>query len=592
MENISRNRMKSKKLDSLVNYLKNNSINGLVIPSNDAFQSEYVPKHARRLEWLTGFSGSNGVAVVLASGEAAFFTDGRYTIQAESEVAEGFECFNIADKKPWDWLAEHAKDEEIAFDPWLHTQTGLESYKKVDEFKLFPIEVNPIDVLWCDKPVPAAKIIEAHPTEFSGKAFKDKLEPLSSFLKQHSADYLLLTVPDSICWLLNIRGGDVPCTPLVLSYAFVSKEGKVFLFTESSLMDKSLQKMLGNAVTLYSIDALTMFVNDMKYNKIIVDKSSCPKWFLLHLDEQKVNHVTDPCQLSKAIKNEVEVSGAKHSHIRDGAALTKGLFWIEQQLSENKAISEVDVADKLIDFRKEQKHFKQPSFGTIAGFNANGAIVHYQPKKESAFQLNNQDGSMLLLDSGGQYLDGTTDITRTVALGKPTNEQKKMFTLVLKGHIALANAVFPVGTSGSALDVLARQFLWQQGLDYDHGTGHGVGSYLGVHEGPQRISKIPNNVALRPNMILSNEPGFYKAKQYGIRIESLVLVVEHPKLKGFLAFETLSRAPIDMKLVDVEMLKDNEKKWLDTYHRQVKNDLSPFLQKKENEWLENSTRIN
>ena len=577
------------RLEKLTNYLNINNIDGFIIPCNDAFQSEYVPTHAKRLEWLTGFTGSNGLAVVLASGKTAFFTDGRYTIQAKSEVPSAFEHYNLASTKPWEWLKENASGKVIHYDAWLHTEDNLSLYQSVNSIRLSPCKKNPIDAIWKNKPIPESYEIVEHPLEFSGRESSEKINDVQSLLADKKADYLLLTAPDSICWLLNIRGSDVPCAPLVLAYALVSRKGDVELFTESAKPSKTLANKLEKTVVFTSTDTLPSRVKELNKKNIILDKSSTPVWFPLNLNKEKLHYVSDPCQLAKAKKNPVEVKGTKAAHIRDGIALTKGLIWIEEQLKKQKQIKETDVSDKLIELRKEQQHFKEPSFGTIAGFNSNGAIVHYQPQKATAAMLDSKAGSMLLLDSGGQYLDGTTDITRTIALGKPSKEQKQMFTLVLKGHIALATAVFPRGTTGSALDSYARQFLWEQGLDFDHGTGHGVGSYLSVHEGPQRISKLPNKVVLEAGMVISNEPGFYKNNEYGIRIESLILVSEHTQFNDFLSFETISYAPIDLALIDKKLLTKKERGWLNGYHKQVLEMLAPKLSSPEYAWLKKKT---
>lgn len=579
--------MKSNRLDLITNYLVKNKISGFIIPSNDAFQSEYVPAHARRLEWLTGFSGSNGVAIVLQK-KAAFFTDGRYTLQAEKQVPKAFEHYNIADKKPWEWLKEQGAA-EIAFDPWLHTRQNLAHYEKF-AIKTNALEQNPIDSLWEGRSVASAHPIVLHPEKYAGISSAQKRQQVADFLIKERADYLLVTAPDSVCWLLNIRGNDVPCTPLALSYALVDAKGRVKVFFESAFCEDSVQKALGKEVSLYSVKDLKTEINNLKYKKIIVDESGAPIWFPLQLKQDAICYKTDPCQLPKACKNTAEIRGTKSAHIRDGVALTKGLYWVDGCITSKTPIKEIDVSNNLLKLRANQKYFKQESFPTIAGFGSNGAIVHYQPDAATSAVIKKQKGAILLMDSGGQYLDGTTDITRTVPAGQPTAEQKRMFTLVLKGHIALATARFAVGTSGSALDALARQYLWQYGADYDHGTGHGVGSYLGVHEGPQRISKLPNSVALRPGMIVSNEPGYYKTGEYGIRIESLVLVKES-KFKGFLEFETISCAPIDMRLVDKKLLTKAECDWLESYHAAVLKDLKSGLSKAEQAWFKRITKL-
>jgi Xaa-Pro aminopeptidase len=408
---------------------------------------------------------------------------------------------------------------------------------------------------------------------------------IAELIKKQQADYLLITAPDSVCWLLNIRGQDVPCTPLVLSYGLMDRKGNISVFLESATADQHVCLEQGEGVEFYSINTLEKKINELNYNKILIDQSNAPYWFHQYFNASKLEHFTDPCQLPKACKNRQEIEGSQRAHIRDGVALVRGLCWIEEKVLSKQVIDEVDVSQAILQFRSEQKNFQQPSFATIAGFTDHGAIVHYQPKKGTAHNIVKREGAILLLDSGGQYIDGTTDITRTIAIGAPSKEQKTMNTLVLKGHIALATAVFPKGTTGSQLDVLARYALWQNGADYDHGTGHGVGSFLGVHEGPQRISKFPSQISLQPGMIISNEPGFYKTGEYGIRIENLIVVIEHSKKPGYLAFETLSCAPIDSALIDWDLLVETEKKWLSLYHQFVWDNLSVSLPEKECEWL-------
>jgi Xaa-Pro aminopeptidase len=574
----------SSRLKDLRQLLKKQKLSGFVVPSNDDFQSEFCPPHARRLEWLNGFSGSYGVAVLLEN-KAAFFTDGRYTLQAREQVSDDYEIYNIAEKTPWQWLADNLKKKKkLGLDPWLHSETNAAKYLEVANIHL--CESNPIDDLWQDRPPMPQDEIKIHPVKYSGRKSSDKIEIILKKLAEKNADALILAAPDSTCWLLNIRGNDIPTTPFILSYAIVYKSGKVTLFIEKKRIGEKTTEYLGKDVKIVSRDTLDKEIKSLRKKKVWLDQNSAPYWFFDQLKKKNIIRAADPCQLPKACKNKTEIQGAYDAHVIDGVAVTRFLHWLDSNLGKEK-ITEMDVAKKLLSFRAENKQFMENSFDTIAGFESNGAIVHYRASEATNKEL--KGNSLFLLDSGGQYLSGTTDITRTIAIGKPTTEQKTSFTLVLKGHIALASAVFPVGTSGSQLDILARQYLWQAGLDYDHGTGHGVGSYLSVHEGPQRISKAPNNVALQVGMIVSNEPGFYKENKYGIRIESLLTVVEKPELnqgrRKFLGFDTITLAPIDLKLVEILMLSKSEKKWLEEYHKRVVASLSSLLPKEVASWL-------
>lgn len=545
--------------------LKKENISGFIIPSNDEFQSEYPPESAKRLKFISGFSGSAGTAVIMEK-KAAFFTDGRYTLQAKVEVSKDFSIFNIADKTPEKWLEEQGGT--LGFDPWLHT----ENYLKKFNIKTIPCP-NLIDAIWSDKPSAPASEIFDYPVKYAGLSREEKIKSLQTELNKKNADAIIITAPDSLCWLLNIRASDTPCTPLLLAYGVVYQSGHVQVFADKKRLTKNFNP---KNIEFINPKELSKIIKGLK-GKVIVSPESAPIWFMDNLKCEIIRE-KDFCQLPKACKNKVEVKSIKEAHIHDGAAVVRFLKWLDES-KEKK--TELKIADKFLEIRKENKNFIYPSFDTIAGFKDNGAIVHYHADKNSSKDISGN--GLLLVDSGGQYMQGTTDITRTIAIGKPTAEQKRSFTLVLKGHIALANAVFPIGTSGSALDILARQYLWAENLDFDHGTGHGVGCFLGVHEGPQRISKAPNNVALQEGMIISNEPGFYKEGEYGIRIENLVLVVK--KSAKFLGFETITKAPIDKKLIDFKMLTHTEKKWLDDYHKDVVNSLKSKLNTDEIKWL-------
>ncbi len=576
-------------LVQLRNYLQQHHIQGFILPVNDEFMGEYVPACARRLEWLTGFTGSAGLAVVLPE-NAAFFTDGRYTLQAKTEVTD-FELYNSSDLAPDAWLAQQAEQGAvIGYDPKLHTHQTIARYqKKAPQLVFKPLSSNPIDALWTNRPAAPSGLVKIHPMSYAGEDAERKRKRMAAMVEKAGADVAVLTAPDSICWLLNIRGNDVPYTPFTLCYALLSKDfGKVFVFVDPARVTPELAAHLGADVTVRHPDEFAQELAKFRGGRVLYDGASSPIWFHQCLTEMGAQIVdgTDPCQLAKACKNAVELEGTRSAHKRDGLAVTKFLYWLDNAVAQGEALTECGVADKLEKFRRAHGLFQEPSFATIAGSGPNGAIVHYHATEATDRALDRN--SMLLLDSGAQYPDGTTDITRTIALGEPSAEMKDRFTRVLKGHIALASVVFPEGTSGSQLDALARQFLWADRLDYDHGTGHGVGSYLSVHEGPQRISKRAGDVALAAGMIISNEPGYYKSGEYGIRIESLVVVKDielSQSGKRYFGFETLTLAPIDMRLVDDALLTASERQWLEEYHKAVYAAHASELSPQELHWL-------
>ena len=576
------------KLTALREQIAKQGLDGYVVPMADAFQSEFVPLSDRRLGWLTGFTGSAGLAVVLKD-KAAFFTDGRYTLQAEQEVPEDYTRYNISEMPPQCWLQEQASaNAKVGFDPWLFTVAQwrrLCSTENPPGYILQPCP-NLISDIWQDRPAPGVGSVFIHNIEYSGEGAENKVNTITKNLDKNAV--MLLCQPESINWLLNIRGYDLPCTPVVLCYAILYADGTVDLYIDMAKITDEVRQVLGKKVRVQGLDTILEGINGLKGKVVMCDPQETPMALAIALERVGLvpQYKVNPCLLAKACKNSVEIEGTKQAHIRDGAAVCKFLHWLEQALKNGEMVTEISAAEKLEAFRSEGEHFQSVSFETIAGYGANGAIVHYRAEKASCATLRKE--GLFLLDSGGQYLDGTTDITRTIALGKPTAEQKKHFTLVLKGHIALAQAVFPKGTTGSQLDSLARQFLWQEGLDYDHGTGHGVGYFLNVHEGPQRISKLPNTVALKPGMIISNEPGYYKAGEYGIRIENLVLVEQADK-KGFLKLRTLTAAPIDWSLVEKSLLAEDEKLWLKQYYKWLVEVLVSQLDKEVAAWLNYTT---
>ncbi|HYB56518.1 MAG TPA: aminopeptidase family protein P, partial [Alphaproteobacteria bacterium] len=484
------------------------------------------------------------------------------------------------------------------YDPWLHTAVDRERYTTAAAKaggRLVACAENPIDAIWAGQPPAPIAPVVPHPLAYAGRESRDKRNVLAGELAKQAIDAAVLTAPDSIAWLLNIRGGDVPHTPLPLSFALLSADATVELFCDPRKLSPGLARHLGNGVSVRGHEEFPAALDRLGQAKkrVAADPASAAAFIFDRLERAGAEIVksADPCALPKACKNEVELAGMRAAHRRDGAALTRFLAWIKGRAAKG-GISEVEAAERLHALRREGELFRDLSFSTIAGSGPNGAIVHYRATDESNRRL--RSGELFLIDSGAQYLDGTTDVTRTLAIGAPSAEMRERFTRVLKGHIALATVHFPAGTTGSQLDVLARAALWQAGLDYDHGTGHGVGSYLGVHEGPQRISKIPNTVALKPGMIVSNEPGYYKAGAYGIRIENLVAVTladgHAAAEREMLAFETLTLAPIDLDLVEPELLSAAETAWLDAYHARVRETLAPLLDRAAARWLEEATR--
>lgn len=567
----------NERLFKLCHTLDKQDIAAFLVPVNDEFQGEYTPDYAKRLEWLSGFSGSAGTAVVWATPKnnkhAALLVDGRYTLQAAQTMDAAYEVLNSSDVPLPVCLTKHlVAGQVVAFDPWLHTRAQVRRLREALEpmgIKLLALKKNLIDTLWHDQPAPPSAPIVPHPLELAGESSASKRARVMAELKAHGAHGVMLTLPDGIHWLLNIRGADIAFNPMALCFAWLDVNDRLIVFTYPRTSNVWADDLSIEVVAMEDMEARLgqLLVGG---TKVMIDSTSAAEWFFRKAEraQAKIIEKPDPTQAMKAIKNNAEIEGMRAAHKRDGASLTAFLKWLGAQ----KNPSELEVMEVLENFRKSSggNLYRGKSFETIAGSGANGAIVHYRADESSNRRV--QDGELFLIDSGGQYADGTTDVTRTVVFGTPTDEMKDRFTRVLKGHIAIATAVFPVGTTGSQLDALARQFLWQVGCDYDHGTGHGVGAYLCVHEGPQRISKRGGDVPLAAGMIISNEPGYYKAGEYGIRIENLVLVVERScKLqvasegRKMLGFETLTLAPLDEKLIAWEMLSEAEAKWVRDY---------------------------
>lgn len=545
----------SDKLSLLRQQLIANQLDAFIQPSNDEFQSEYVPDYTNRLKFITGFTGSNG-ALLITHTAAIFFTDGRYFLQAKEELGPEFQILDIQNLYCNEFLQGN-----IGYDAALYTEANLAKYQNCQL-----VEVNNlIDLIWLEKESAPSSQIFTYPLKYAGETSLYKQQQIKKYLQQNKIDALIITDSSSICWLLNIRAHDVKYTPVLLSYLIFHQNAELELFSHGHLKD----------VNNYSLAEFTDRAKLLKDKLVQLDPNSASS-FLSKQFTKKI-FKPDPCVIAKACKNKIEINCARKVHIADGAALCKLLYWLERNYHGQ---SEMSVAAKLLEFRQASSDFLYPSFPTIAGFKEHGAIIHYQATSNTNKALDS-DG-LLLLDSGGQYFGGTTDITRVIPCGKTTYEQKLNYTLVLKGHIALANCKFPLGCSGADLDALARQYLWQYQQDYAHGTGHGVGSCLSVHEGPQRISKMGHQVLL-PGMIISNEPGYYEADEYGLRIESLMLVA--PVKHNFLCFEMLSLAPLEPRLILKKLLNQDERKWIHQYHQKIYKKLSPHLNYYEKCWL-------
>ena len=586
----------ARRLAALRGELAVRGLDGFLIPMADQYQNEYVPAAAQRIAWLTGFTGSAGMVVVLKE-RAAAFTDGRYTLQIAEQVdGELYERLHIGETPPPEWIAKNLpKGGKLGFDSWLFAQDAVARYRKGAEAaggELVAVEDNPLDAVWQDRPSEPMALVLPHDIAFAGESSADKRARLAKGLAAAKAAATVLTAPDSIAWLLNIRGGDVPHSPLPLSLAILHADGRVDLFLDPAKRGRGLSDHLGNEVSLQPGDAFAPALDAFSGQRVQVDPGATASWVFQRLEAADATIVRgkDPCQLPKAIKNEVELNGARAAHRRDGVALARFLHWLSVFAPQGE-LDELKVEAQLEELRRDGEHFRDLSFPTITGSGPNGAIVHYRVTPESNRILGM--GEFYLVDSGAQYLDGTTDVTRTIAIGAPSAEMRERFTLVLKGHIAIATTRFPEGTTGAQLDVLARHALWQAGLDFDHGTGHGVGSYLNVHEGPHSISKRQQTQDLRPGMVVSNEPGYYKAGAYGIRIENL-LAVRAAEVSGgeraMLEFETLTLAPIDRNAIAAELLTGPEKTWLNAYHQRVYDSLSPHIDDPTREWLDEATR--
>jgi len=578
--------------------LARRNLTGVVVPRADRHQDEYLPPSEERLAWLTGFTGSAGVALVLLD-RAVLFVDGRYTLQAGQQVDGSlFSIAHVVENPPDQWIEQNlSSNDRLAYDPWLHTVEGAERLRKACATvgaALVPIERNLIDAIWTDRPSPPLGAVTIHDVRFAGETAEHKRERIVAELAKLRADALVISDPQGVAWTFNIRGADVAHTPLPISFAIVAREGRPAIYIDGNKLSNEVRSQIETLADVRAPNDFEPALTALGQKKSVVrlDQASAADALarLIKSAGGTVVSGPDPVALLKTVKNEAEIAGARAAHMRDGAAVVRFLCWFDVEVPGGK-LTEIDAVEALESFRRESGMLKDISFPTIAGAGPNGAIVHYRVTTGTNRSI--MPGELFLIDSGGQYEDGTTDITRTVAVGEPTAEMSARFTLVLKGHIALARTIFPDATTGAQLDSFSRRYLWEAGIDFDHGTGHGVGSYLSVHEGPPRISKL-GTAALKRGVILSNEPGYYKAGAFGIRIENLVLVIAAPEVKGaeklLHAFETLTLAPIDRRLVSREMLSAEETAWLDTYHARVFETLSPLVDASTGAWLMAATR--
>jgi Xaa-Pro aminopeptidase len=581
-----------KNIKKLRELFETECIDAYIVPHEDEFLTEYVPNHSERLSFITGFTGSAGLAIITKN-KAAIFVDGRYTTQVKLETSgKIFDYHDLNNTEIENWIKKNIEQQsQIGFCSMTISLDKLASFKNfVSNTKITLKKTdNLIDKIWLERPSQSTGLIYEHKSKFSGVSHKEKKQLIIKEIIKNNCDSLFISEPENTCWFLNIRGDDLEFTPLVRSYSLVQKNGEINLFSNHELSNNIKKYFKENDIIHLPINKIEEFFKNKNFKKTIFDFKTTPFELADTIFKYSNNYknISNPCSLLKACKNKTEIEGAIKAHIRDGVALTKFLFWLNNKSEQNK-LNEIDVEEKLLELRKNEERFISPSFNTIAGTGSNGAIVHYKANHTSCKNL--KAGDLLLVDSGGQYLDGTTDVTRTVALfpNEKTiqKEKKDRFTRVLKGHIAIACSVFKKGTSGKDLDPYARKYLIEEGLDYKHGTGHGVGSFLGVHEGPQSISPLGVQ-EIKEGMIISNEPGYYKENEYGIRIENLILTKEMNDSNN-LYFKTLTLAPIDKNLISREMLNDDEIDWIDKYHEKVYKNLSGFMQEKELVWLKKS----
>ncbi|MDO6617415.1 X-Pro aminopeptidase [Shewanella sp. 10N.286.52.C2] len=583
----------TQRLDAIRQTMSQQNLDAFIIPRADEYLGEYVPERNERLHWATGFTGSAGMAIILKD-TAAIFVDGRYTVQVALQVdAQLFSYESLTDTPQIQWLIDKlAQGKRVGIDSRLHTlawyQQAQHQLTKAD-ISLVSVAENPIDIHWQQRPMLPTEPITLFSHEGAGRNSLDKRQQIGDIIAKQGADMALIAALDSFCWLLNIRGNDVPRLPVTLGCALLSANGDMTLFADSNKLPQGFAEHVGAGVEFKDESLLAEALKQLNGVKLLADPNTSNAWTQLTAEQAGAILVagSDPVALPKAQKNAAELSGMRACHIRDGAAVSRFLAWLDMEVAANRLYDEAQLADKLESFRLIDPLYREPSFDTISATGANAAMCHYNHNDATPSQMTMN--SIYLVDSGAQYLDGTTDVTRTIAIGDVSAEQQKMVTLVLKGHIALDQAKFPKGTSGQQLDGFARQYLWQHGFDYDHGTGHGVGHFLSVHEGPQRIGKNVNGVPLLPGMVLSNEPGYYRANEFGIRIENLVAVLPSPSLvnaeREMLEFDALTLIPIDKRLIDKSLLTQAEIDWLNRYHQKVFTTLSTMLTGDDLAWL-------
>ena len=575
----------SERLAAVRAELVQQGLTGFLVPRGDEHLGEYVPPSAERLAWLTGFTGSAGMAVVLPD-KAAVWSDGRYVLQLASQTDPTlWQCLHLTEAPPAPWIAARLGGGMLGYDPWLHSEDGLKPYRDAG-ILLQAVTRNPIDAVWPDRPAPPPDAAVPHAVEYAGATSAEKREQIAETLRAAKQDAAVISDPASLAWLLNIRGTDVENTPFALGFGIAHADAQFDLFMDGGKLPAETRAWLGNNVAIAERSELLNALDGFTAKRVRVDTTGTASWFVERLREAgaKIVAGTDPCLVPKARKNAVEQQGARAAHARDGVALVRFLHWLTGAAGNE---TESSASDRLLAFRAEGEHFRGASFASIAGAGEHGAIMHYRVTPESNRAINRNE--VFLIDSGGQYLDGTTDVTRTIWTGPdaPPAEIKDRFTRVLKGHIAIATAVFPENVAGVRLDAFARAALWQVGLDYDHGTGHGVGSYLSVHEGPISISPHLRPAVLAEGMVVSNEPGFYLPGAYGIRLENLELIREADLGTGkpFYRFETLTLAPFDRTLIEPGLLRADEVAWLDNYHARVLRELGPKLPADVVSWL-------
>lgn len=586
------------RLDAVRSEMAKANLDAFIIPRADEYLGEYVPERNERMQWISNFTGSAGMIIILKE-SAAIFVDGRYTVQVKLQVdGELFQYMSLADTPQIQWLtATLSADARVGYDPRLHPlswQKSAENQLNKAQMALIAVDKNPIDLHWQDRPLASDAPAILFDEKRAGKSSLQKRQQIAAVVAESGADMALITSLDSFCWLLNIRGNDVPRLPVILGAALLTANGDMTLFTDIEKLPAGTSEHVGAGVSFKAESELKDALLRLAGVKLLADPNSTNAWSQLIAAQAGAILIPgfDPVSLAKAQKNTTELAGMRACHVRDGVAVSRFLAWLDKQVAAEHFHDEGVLADKLESFRLEDELYKEPSFDTISAVGANAAMCHYN--HNNGIPATMTKNSLYLVDSGAQYFDGTTDVTRTIAIGQVTSEHKKMVTLVLKGHIALDQAKFPRGTTGQQLDGFARQYLWQHGFDYDHGTGHGVGHFLNVHEGPQRIAKNSNDVALLPGMVVSNEPGYYRANEFGIRLENLITVRPCAALanaeREMFEFDVLTLIPMDSRLIDKSLLTDIELNWFNDYHRQVFDTLSPLMQGEELAWLASVTQ--